>query len=93
MSPEVFNELHDLLVSNYGLTSNKNVSSIESLAMFLWIVGGSQSFSQAENHFTRSLWILHMKFHEVLMCLRKLGKHNITLRDRFWPYFKDAIEQ
>ena len=34
MSLEVFNELHDLLVSNYGLTSNKNVSSIESLAMF-----------------------------------------------------------
>ena len=104
MSPEVFNELHDLLVSNYGLTSNKNVSSIESLAMFLWIVGGPQSFSQAENRFTRSLWTIHIKFHEVLKCLRKLAKDSITPRDptfstvhervrenRFWPYFKEAI--
>ena len=104
MSPEVFNELHDMLVSNYGLTSNKNVSSIESLAMFLWIVGGSQSFSQAENRFTRSLWIVHIKFHEVLNCLRKLAKDSIMPRDptfstdhervrenRFWPYFKGAI--
>ena len=104
MSPEVFNELHDLLVSNYGLTSNKNVSSIESLAMFLWIVGGPQSFSQAENRFTRSLWTIHIKFHEVLKCLRKLAKDSIMPRDptfstdhervrenRFWPYFKGAI--
>jgi len=104
MSSEVFNELHDLLVSNYGLTSNKNVSSIESLAMFLWIVGGPQSFLQAENRFTRSLWTIHTKFHEVLRCLRKLAKDNITPRyptfstehekvreNRFWPYFKEAI--
>jgi hypothetical protein len=95
---------HDLLILNYGLISTHNVSSSESLAIFLWIVGGPQSFSQVENHFTRSLWIVHMKFHEVLNCLRKLAKDNIKSRDptfftehervkedRFWPYFKDAI--
>ena len=95
---------HDLLVSTYGLSSSNNVSSIESLAMFLWIVGGPQSFSQVESRFTRSLWTVHTKFHEVLKCLRKLAKDNITPRDpnfsmeherlredRFWPYFKDAI--
>jgi hypothetical protein len=65
--------LHDLLFSKYGLTDTNNVSSIELLAMFLWIVRGPQSFSQAENRFTRSLWIVHTKFHEVLKCLRKLG--------------------
>ena len=72
--------------------------------MFLWIVGGPQSFSQAENRFTRSLWTIHTKFHEVLKCLRKLAKDNIKPRDasfsteherikdeRFWPYFKGAI--
>ncbi|XP_025877483.1 uncharacterized protein [Oryza sativa Japonica Group] len=104
MSPEIFHALHDLLVSTYGLSSSNNVSSIESLAMFLWIVGGPQSFSQVESHFTRSLWTVHTKFHEVLKCLRKLAKDNITPRDptfsmehgrlredRFWPYFKDAI--
>jgi len=104
MSPEIFWALHDLLVTNYGLTSTKKVSSIESLAMFLWIVGGPQSFAQAENRFTRSLWTVHKKFHKVLKCLCRLAKDNIAPRDptfstvherlredRFWPYFKDAI--
>jgi hypothetical protein len=49
MTPDVFTALHDLLVSTYGLKSTNNVSSIESLAMFLWIVGGPQAFAQAEN--------------------------------------------
>ena len=35
MSTDVFMALHDLLVSSYGLTSTNNVSSMESLAMFL----------------------------------------------------------
>ena len=104
MSTDVFMALHDLLISNYGLTSTNNVSSMESLAMFLWIVGGPKSFSQAKNRFTRSLWTVHTKFHEVLNCLRKLAKDNIKPRDptfctehdkvkeeRFWPYFKGAI--
>jgi hypothetical protein len=72
--------------------------------MFLWIVGRPQSFSQAKNHFTRSLWTVHTKFIEVLKCLRKLAKDNIKLRyptfstdhervreDPFWPYFKGTI--
>ena len=52
MSPDIFMSLHDLLVSTYGLTSTIHVSSIESLAMFLWIVGGPQAFVQAEDKFT-----------------------------------------
>jgi hypothetical protein len=104
MIVELFMALHDLLVSTNRLISTNNVSSIESLAMFLWIVGGPQSFSQAENRFTRSLWTVHMKFHEVLKCMHKLGKENIIPRDptfsmdharmgenRFLPYFKGAI--
>uniref|UniRef100_A0A453GNG4 DDE Tnp4 domain-containing protein n=1 Tax=Aegilops tauschii subsp. strangulata TaxID=200361 RepID=A0A453GNG4_AEGTS len=72
--------------------------------MFLWIVGGPQSFAQAENRFVRSLWTVHTKFKEVLLCLRKLAKDNIKPRDptfrhehekikeeRFWPHFKGAI--
>lgn len=35
MSTDIFVALHDLLISNYGLTSTNNVSSMESLAMFL----------------------------------------------------------
>jgi hypothetical protein len=74
MSVEIFTALHDLLVFTNGLTSTNNISFIESLAMFLWIVGGPQLFSQAENRFTRSV-------HEVLKYMRKLGKDNIIPRD------------
>ena len=104
MSPDILMSVHDLIVSTYGLTSTINVSSIESLVMFLWIVGGPQAFVQAEDKFTRSLWTAHTKFHEVLNCLRKLAKDNIKPRDptfsteherikedHFWPYFKGAI--
>jgi hypothetical protein len=66
MNPDIFMLLHGLLVSNYGLKSSRNVSSVESLAMFLWIVGGPQSFSQVKNRFERSLWTIHMKFKESL---------------------------
>jgi hypothetical protein len=104
MTAEVFWSLHDLLVSNYKLKSTSNVSSIESLAIFLWIVGGPQSFSQAENRFVKSLWTVHMKFKEVLSCLSKLAKEYIKPRDptfssdhpkvredRFWPHFSKML--
>uniref|UniRef100_A0A452Y209 Uncharacterized protein n=1 Tax=Aegilops tauschii subsp. strangulata TaxID=200361 RepID=A0A452Y209_AEGTS len=104
MSTDVFMALHDLLVSTYGLTSTTNVSSIESLAMFLWIVGGPQSFAQVENRFVRSLWTVHTKLQEVLLCLRKLAKdiikptdptfsyeHERIKDERFWLHFKGAI--
>ena len=104
MYPNVFHELHNLLVSRYGLVSTRDMSSVECLAMFLWMVGGPQSFSQVENHFSRSTEIIHRKFHMVLNCLNKLGKDNIKPVDRnfkdvhprlqdarFWPHFKDAI--
>ena len=104
MSPEVFTSLHDLLVSNYGLKSTSNVSSFEALAMFLWIVGGPQAFSQAENRFVRSTHTVHTKFKEVLTCLLKLAKDNIkptdpsfstdhekVKEDRFLPHFKGTI--
>jgi hypothetical protein len=40
MNPNVFMALHDLLILNYGLISSVNVSSVESLAMLLRILGG-----------------------------------------------------
>jgi hypothetical protein len=49
--------------------------------MFLYIVGGPQSFSHAENRFLRSTWTIHMKFMEVLFCLRKLAKDHIKSKD------------
>jgi hypothetical protein len=43
MSPQMFYSLHDLLTSKYSLTSSTKSTSIEALAMFLWIVGAPQS--------------------------------------------------
>ena len=42
MSARVFFDLHDLLVQRYGLTHSTAVSSYESLAMFLWTLGGCE---------------------------------------------------
>jgi hypothetical protein len=73
--------------------------------MFLYIVGGPQSFSHAENWFLRSTWTINKKFKEVLFCLQKLVKDNIKPKDpsfsiehakvreeHFWLYFKGAID-
>ncbi|WVZ81843.1 hypothetical protein U9M48_029175 [Paspalum notatum var. saurae] len=54
MNTPLFHRLHDLLVNSYGLRSTSNFSSIEALAMFLWMVGAPQSMRQAENRFMRS---------------------------------------
>ena len=91
-------------MSHYGLKSSREVTSQESLATFLWIAGGPQSFSQVENRFSRPTETIHRKFKEVLNFLCKLAGHNITPRDdsfttvheriqdeMFWPHFKGAI--
>ena len=49
MSRPLFDRLHDLLVSSYGLASSSKMTSIEALAMFLWTVGAPQSFDQVKN--------------------------------------------
>lgn len=85
-----------------GLGWNDKMGTIE--AMFLWIVGAPQSFSQVENCFARSTETIHRKFKEVLDCLCKLASNNIKPTnysfstpherikdDRFWPHFEGAI--
>ena len=42
MDREVFDSLHNLLVESYGLKSTTKMTSVESLAMFLWKVGAPQ---------------------------------------------------
>ncbi|WVZ85459.1 hypothetical protein U9M48_032384 [Paspalum notatum var. saurae] len=51
MTSDVFHRLHDVLVSKYGLKSTKRMSSLESLAMFLWMVGAPQSFCIASTSY------------------------------------------
>jgi hypothetical protein len=39
MSPEMFHRLHELLTTQYGLTSSPKSSCKEALGIFLWICG------------------------------------------------------
>jgi hypothetical protein len=104
MSPTMFLWLHDLLTQQYGLKSTKKSTSIEALAIFLWMVGAPQSVRQAEDRFEISLGTMHNMFHRVLKCVLALSADIIRLRDphfttmhkrlenpRFYPFFKDCI--
>ncbi|KAM3294078.1 hypothetical protein ACQJBY_037157 [Aegilops geniculata] len=104
MYPPVFHKLHNLLVDSYGLKSTKKMSSIEALAMFLWMVGDGQSIRQSENRFVRSMETVVRKFDTVLHCVVKLAADIIKPRDpefrvvherlrnaQWHPWFNDSI--
>jgi hypothetical protein len=100
----LFNRLHNTLVESYGLQSTSQISSVEALAMFLWIVGAPQSVRQAEDRFVRSLETISRIFDHVLTCILRLAPNLIKPRDPkfsdvhpnlehpdFWPHFNDCI--
>ena len=104
MYPDVFLSLHGFLVSNYHLESTSEMNSLECLGMFLWMLGGPQTFIQAEDRFVRSTETIHRKFKHVLHCVYSLGGDIIkpvdptftavhpSIRDkRFWSHFKGCI--
>jgi hypothetical protein len=69
--------------------------------MFLWMLGGPQSFTRAEDRFIWSTETIYRKFKHVLQCVYYLGgdiikatdpKVHPVIRDkRFWPHFKGCI--
>jgi len=100
----LFYRLHNTLIQSYGFKSTLKMSSIEALAMFLWIVGSPQSVRQADNRFRRSLETVSRTFNRVLRCLLKLAENIIVPKDPtfsevhpnlenpiFWPHFNDCI--
>jgi hypothetical protein len=104
MRRSVFTMLHDTLVDHYGLKSTSQMSSKESLALFLWILGAPESNSQAADRFERSVSTVSKKFHDVLDCVDRMAGdyirpndptfsqvHDKLKKPRFWPHFKDAI--
>lgn len=62
MSRPLFERLHNLLVTSYGLKSTSKMDSIEALGMFLWTIGAPQSFVQVKNRFERSKGTISVKF-------------------------------
>ena len=80
------------------------MTSVESLAMFLWTVGGPQSVSQVQNRFKRSTETINRKFGDVLQCVCLLSEDNIRPMDlefttvhprlednHFTPHFNNCI--
>lgn len=104
MSRPLFERLHNLLVTSYGLKSTSKMDSIEALGMFLWTIGAPQSFVQVKNRFERSKGTISVKFEEVLQSVYLLSKdlvkprdphfttiHPRLLGDRFQPHFNNCI--
>lgn len=100
----VFERLHSVLVEKYELKSTRNMSSIEALGLFLWIVGAPQSIRQVEDRFTRSLATIVSKFDEVLDVLIQLATdivrpkdphfttiHKKLLSPKYTPYLDNCI--
>jgi hypothetical protein len=81
MTRPVFYCLHETLLGNYELKSTMGMSSIESLAIFLWTVGGPQYVSQVENRYQISTETIVRKFNHVLDCLHRLGANNVKSKD------------
>jgi hypothetical protein len=104
MSRPLLDRLHNLLVGSYELKSTRKITSVEALALFLWVVGAAQSVRQADDHFVRSMETVSRKFDHILACVIKLSKDTIRPKDstfstmhqrlqksRFDHYFNNAI--
>lgn len=100
----LFNRLHNTLVESYGLQSTTKMSSVEALAMFLWVLGAPQSVRQAEDRLIRSLETISRTFDTVLTCVLRLAPDIIKPKDPefsevhpnlenpdFWPHFNNCI--
>ena len=77
MSATLFYQLHDLLVSKYGLQSSLHMNFIESLAMFLVVCGHGMSNSALHGIFKHSGETISRKFEDVLVCLVSMCEHYI----------------
>jgi hypothetical protein len=106
MNASLFYKLHDLLVSNYGLKSPVNMSSIEALAIFLATCGHGWSNSALHGIFKHSGETLSRKLTEVLNYVMPMCAHYIrpvdpnfsntharmTGDNRMMPFSKIAFE-
>ena len=89
----LFNRLHNTLVESYGLRDTREMTSIEALAMFLWIVGSPQSVRQADNRFRRSLETVSRTFNRVLTCLLRLAHDIIVPKDPTFSELHPNLEK
>lgn len=105
MNTDLFYKLHDLLVSTYNLKATNHMNSMESAAIFLFILGGGESNRRVQNRFKHSGETISRKFEEVLLSVVSMCKDYICPKDpnfprahsrikndkRLWPHFKKCI--
>ncbi|XP_057457423.1 uncharacterized protein LOC130748254 [Lotus japonicus] len=98
-------KLEELLVSRGWLHPSKEMTSLEALAMFLWICAHSETNRTVQNKIGKSGETVSRKFGEVLDSLCLLAKEIVKPPDvnfveiptkvkddrRFWPYFEGCI--
>ncbi|GLT87396.1 hypothetical protein SLE2022_054820 [Rubroshorea leprosula] len=94
-----------MAMSNYGLTSTKEMSVDEALAMIPWMCAHKESNRNVQNRFKHSGEIVSRKFCEVLDALVRFSidaikppnsnfvetPRKIREDSRFWPHFKGCI--
>jgi hypothetical protein len=81
MDPSLFYKLHDELVSDFGLTSSINMTSMECLGLFLVICGHGWSNSVIKKDFKCSKETISRKFTDVLHCMVAMSKRYIQPND------------
>lgn len=105
MNTEIFLDLHDLLVANYGLMPSMHMNTYEMLAIFLFVCAGNESNRKTQNRFKHSGETISRKFHEVLDSVMDMAHDFIRPKDpnfravhkrirddrRAYPHFKDCI--
>ncbi|WVZ88353.1 hypothetical protein U9M48_034884, partial [Paspalum notatum var. saurae] len=102
MKPAAFMQLHQLLVTNYGLQSTRQFDTVEALAMFLWARGTGQSCRQIQDRFERSLDTISRKMGNVADAMFSFAHTIIVPKDPnytqlhprllpYAPYFDGCI--
>ncbi|KAL7237409.1 hypothetical protein ACSBR2_003657 [Camellia fascicularis] len=103
MEREVFYQLCNLLQTNYGLQTGRQVSVQEQVAIFLFIVGGDIRNRNVQERFQYSGETISKYFKKVLKAVTMMsidwvrpqptnGVHPYIRRNRkYYPHFKDCI--
>ncbi|XP_016195468.1 putative nuclease HARBI1 [Arachis ipaensis] len=105
MEKDIFKRLCYDLETNYGLCASRRISAAETLAIFLFVLGGGNSNKSTKERFQHSGETISRKFEEVLQAVCKMAIDIIQPKDRdfkevptklrnddrYWPHFKNAI--
>jgi hypothetical protein len=91
MRRSFFKMLHDTLVHDYDLQSTSQMPRKESLALFLWMLGASESNNQAADRFERNASTITNKFHHVLRCADHMAGDYIVPNDPTFTQVHDKL--